>query len=105
MATVSSNVSVSKTIPPEISFPDPLLVAAAGTWFDGLSPTALSVPAGERSNWTMAACDESPAVRRSRASVVFIGSPKFEFPVRQKESLREQSGRQDPFGAKGLRLD
>ena len=49
------DVSVLKVIPPEVSLPEPVLFNTAGTSFAGLSPTALLVPAGERSNGMMSA--------------------------------------------------
>lgn len=49
------DVSVSKLMPAEISLPLPALLVAAGTSFNGLKPTAASVPAGERSNSITAA--------------------------------------------------
>ena len=49
------SVSVSNEIPEPISFPEPVLFVIAGVSFSGLRPTALSVPAGERSNVIIAA--------------------------------------------------
>src|SRR5262249_54071787 len=62
-------VPASKVMPPEMVLPDPVLFVTTGTSLLGLKPTAWSVPEGERSKWTRAACDVRAAAERERRTL------------------------------------
>ena len=55
IAKLSVEVVVSNSIPPEMGPPDAALFVIGGVSLSGLSPTAPSVPGGDKSNLIMAA--------------------------------------------------
>src|SRR5579863_4407199 len=70
--SMSMEVSVSKTMPPEIVPPVPLLPATAGTSLDGLSPAAASVPEGERPKGIKAAWLKATKDNNAVAAKIFF---------------------------------
>src|SRR6266404_2662494 len=67
-------VEVSKVMPDPISLPEPTLLVTTGTSFEGLRPTAWSVPAGERSKFQITAWEAQRLAKSTTVeSVFFIG--------------------------------
>jgi len=66
------SVEVSKVMPDPISFPEPTLLVTTGTSFEGLRPTAWSVPAGERSKFQITAWEAQRLARSATVEIVFF---------------------------------
>src|SRR5260370_5621942 len=65
-------VEVSKVMPDPISFPEPTLLVTTGTSFEGLRPTAWSVPAGERSKFQITAWEPQRLARSTTVEIAFF---------------------------------
>jgi hypothetical protein len=66
------NDVVSNVMPVPVTFPEPELPRTGGTSLDGLSPTALSVPDGDKSNKTTAPWRLDTTVSTASRMIFFI---------------------------------